>query len=344
VTTPVGVGIVGTGLSATQHLTALKDVDNGRVVAVAGTSLEKARAFADKWGIERAYGSHEELVRDPGVEAVHVCTPPFQRAPVALAAAAAGKHMLVEKPIARTGAEADEIIRACDEAGLVLAAMFQNRFTPLARTLKRAVDEGRLGKLLLATLSSKWFRTAEYYASGSGWRGTLAGEGGAALISQAIHSIDLLLWICGDPVEVRAMTATTLQPIEAEDVGMAMLRFPSGAVGSIVGTTVAYPGFSERLELHGTLGSVALVQGEGRLEWFMKGQDPRVETAGEQVSRGSADPAAISYFGHSAEFRDFYAAIREGRQVEIPGREGRRAVALIEAIYRSSREMKPVAP
>jgi UDP-N-acetyl-2-amino-2-deoxyglucuronate dehydrogenase len=339
---PVGVGIVGTGLSATQHLTALKDVPNGRAVAVAGTSLAKAREIADKWGIERAYGSYGELVRDPAVEAVHVCTPPNVRAEVARAAAAAGKHILVEKPMGRTAAEADQVIAACDAAGVQLAAMFQNRFTPLARAARAAVAEGKLGRLLLVTLSSKWYRTAEYYAQGSGWRGTAAGEGGAALISQAIHAIDLMLWICGDVAEVTALTATTVQPIEMEDVGLALLRFESGAVGSLVGTTVAYPGFAERLELHGSEGSLLLAQGEGRLEWHLKGQEPTVQTASEQVSAGSRDAASISYFGHSAEFTDFYAAIREGRGPFIPGREGRRAVELVEAIYRSGRERRPV--
>ena len=163
---PLGVGIVGTGTSATQHLTALREVPNGRAVAIAGSSRAKAQALAEQWGVPRAYGSYEELIADPAVEVVHACTPPDLRLPIARAAAAAGRHVLVEKPIGRTVAEADQIIAACEKAGVRLAAMFQNRFTPLARRLKAAVDEGQPGRLLLATLTSKvigsrWVATNE---------------------------------------------------------------------------------------------------------------------------------------------------------------------------------------
>jgi UDP-N-acetyl-2-amino-2-deoxyglucuronate dehydrogenase len=332
---PVGVGIVGTGTSATQHLTALRDVPNGRAVAIAGTTLARARALAEQWGVPGAYGSYDDLIADPAVEVVHTCTPPDLRLPIARAAAAAGKHVLVEKPIGRTVAEADQIIEVCERAGVKLAAMFQNRFTPLALRLKAAVDEGRLGRLLLATLTSKWYRTAEYYQS-TPWRATVERDGGGALINQAIHGIDLLRWICGPVAEVRGLTARTLHPIETEDVGMALLRFESGALGQIVGTSVAYPGYSERIELHGTEGSAVLVQGEGRLEWYLRGEEPRTEVAAEQVSAGGRDPRTISYHGHTAEFADFYDAIRRGREPFIPGREGRHALELVEAIYLSS--------
>jgi UDP-N-acetyl-2-amino-2-deoxyglucuronate dehydrogenase len=338
---PVGVGIVGTGLSATQHLTALKDVPNGRVVAVSGTSLEKARAFADKWAIPRAYASADELILDPGVEVVHTCTPPDARLRLVELAASNGKHVLVEKPMARTVAEADQLIETCERAGVQLAAMFQNRFTPLARSLKAAIDKGRLGRLLLVTVNAKWYRAAEYY-TGSGWRGTAEREGGAVLINQAIHSIDLLRWLAGPLVEVEALIATQLHPIDMEDVGLALLRFANGAVGSIVATTIAYPGFPDRLELHGSEGSAILAQGEGRLEWHLRGQEARVEQAADQVSRGSQDPAATPSGGHIAEFTDFYAAIREGRPPFVDGREGRHALEVVEAIYRSGREQKPV--
>jgi UDP-N-acetyl-2-amino-2-deoxyglucuronate dehydrogenase len=319
----VGVGIVGTGLSATQHLTALKDVPNGRVVAV-------------------------ELNPPPGVGVVHTCTPPDARLRLVELAASNGKHVLVEKPMARTVAEADQLIETCERAGVQLAAMFQNRFTPLARSLKAGIDEGRLGRLLLVTVNAKWYRAAEYY-TGSGWRGTAEREGGAVLINQAIHSIDLMRWLAGPLVEVEALTATQLHPIDMEDVGLALLRFANGAVGSIVATTIAYPGFPDRLELHGSDGSAILAQGEGRLEWYLRGQaasrpegQARVEQAADQVSRGSQDPAATPSGGHIAEFTDFYAAIREGRPPFVDGREGRHALEVVEAIYRSGREQKPV--
>lgn len=338
---PVGVGVVGTGLSATQHLTALKDVPNGRVVAVSGTSLDKARAFADKWAIGRAYATADELVADPEVEVVHACTPPDLRQPLAELAARHRKHLLVEKPMARTVAEADRLIETCERAGVLLAAMFQNRFTPLARSLKAAIDAGKLGRLLLVTVNAKWYRATEYY-TGSGWRGTADREGGAVLINQAIHSIDLMRWLAGPVAEVEALTATQLHPIDMEDVGLALLRYENGAVGSIVATTVAYPGFPDRLELHGSEGSAILAQGEGRLEWHLRGEAARVEQAADQVSRGSQDPAATPSGGHIAEFADLYDAIRTGRRPFVDGREGRHALEVVEGIYRSGRERKPV--
>jgi UDP-N-acetyl-2-amino-2-deoxyglucuronate dehydrogenase len=337
----VGVGIIGTGLSASQHLAAFAEVPLARVVAVAGTSTEKARAFAARWGIPRAYGSAAELLADPAVQVVHLCTPPDARAPLAEAAAAARKHLLVEKPMGRTVADADRIIAAAERGGVRLGAMFQYRFTPQARALRDAVAEGRLGRLLLVDLQAKWYRTDAYYRD-SGWRGTAAREGGGVLINQAIHALDLLQWIAGPVAEVRGVVATTLHPIEMEDVGLAHLRFASGAVGAVVATTVAYPGFSERLAFHGERGTAVLVQGEATIEWSLAGEEPRVERLAAPPSGASRDPAAISSQAHVAEFTDFYSAIRDGRPPAIDGREGRRALALVEAIYRSHREGQPV--
>lgn len=339
---PIGVGVVGTGLSATQHLTALVDLPSVRVVAVAGTSIEKARAFAERWGIPRAYDTAEALFADPDVRAVHLCTPPDSRVALAEAAARAGKDILIEKPMARTVAEADRIIGAAERGGVRLGAMFQYRFTPTARQIKQAVDEGRLGRLLLVTLEAKWYRAETYYRE-STWRGTAEREGGAVLINQAIHSIDLLHWIGGPIVEVHGLTATTLHPIQMEDVGLAMLRFANGAVGSIVATTVAYPGFSERLTFHGERGSATLVQGEGAIEWNLVGEGPRREQVTTQVSGASRDPAATPSQGHLAEFTDFYAALRAGRPPTVDGREGRAALEVVEAIYRSQRQREPVS-
>lgn len=340
-TKPIGIGIIGTGLSATQHLTALADVPLARVVAVVGTSAQKARAFADRWHIPRAYATPEDLLADSEVAAVHLCTPPDLRVTLAEACAAAGKHVLVEKPMARTVAEADQIIAACEESGVQLGAMFQYRFTPQARTLKAAVDDGRLGRLLVVDLQAKWYRTDAYYRD-SNWRGTAAREGGGVLINQAIHSIDLLRWIAGPVADVQGVAATTLHPIQMEDVGLALLRFTSGAVGSIVATTVAYPGFSERLSLLGEKGSAMLAQGEGAIEWNVRGEEPRRDVISAQVSGASSDPAATPSHGHVAEFTDFYTAIAQNRKPSIDGREGRPALEIVEAIYRSQREQRTI--
>jgi predicted dehydrogenase len=339
--TPFGVGIIGTGLSATQHLTALVDVPLARVVAIAGTAEPKARALAERWGIPRAYGSADGLLADPDVRAVHLCTPPDTRVALAEAAARAGKHILIEKPMARTVAEADRIIADADRAGVTLGAMFQYRFNPAALRVKEALDRGRLGRLLLVTLEAKWYRAESYYRDSS-WRGRVEREGGAVLINQAIHAIDLLRWIAGPVAEVHGLAATTLHPISGEDVGLAMLRFAGGAAGSIVATTVASPGFPERLAFHGERGTAVLIPGESAIDWSPEGEAPRREQAGAATSGASRDPAATPSQGHVAQFADFYGALLQGRQPAILGREGRSALELVEAIYRSARARRPI--
>lgn len=337
----IGVGIIGTGLSAMQHTTALREVPSVRIVAVAGTSVEKGRCFAERWAIPRGYGSAQQLITDAEVAAIHVCTPPDQRLALVDAAARAGKHLLVEKPLARTVAETDRIIALTEEAGIILGTMAQYRLNPLPLSVKTAVDSGKLGRLLLVDAQTKWYRTESYYRDRP-WRGTASREGGGVLLNQAIHTIDLVRWIAGPVAEVYGLTATTLQPIEMEDVGVAALRFANGAIGSLVATTVAYPGFPEQLAFHGEMGSAVLFQGAAAIEWHLRGEKPYREVAAAQISSASSDPAGMPPSGHVAEFRDFYAAVQEHRRPSIDGRDGRETLAVIEAIYQSAEVGHPV--
>ncbi len=328
-------GILGTGLSATMHVQALQSVPGVIVGAVAGTSLEKAAAFAAEHAIPASYGSAEELLDRSRIDAVHLCTPPFARSTYAAQAARAGIHVLIEKPMARNVAEADRIIAACREGGVTLGAMFQMRFMPLPRQIKDELRTGRLGRVFLADCYAKWWRSPEYYTASS-WRGRREQEGGAVLINQAIHSIDLLQWLAGPVKRVTGRVATAVHAIEMEDVAVATVEFTSGAFGVIEASTATYPGFTERIELHGDRGAMILHQGRGVVEWHPLGGPSERGEASAQRNESSSDPAKVSLVGHVAQFVDFYDAIRHGRSPSVDGAEGRRALEIVEAIRTSS--------
>ncbi len=330
----LGVCIVGTGVAGGIHARALRDVEDARLAAVVDVNAEQVEKFAEQWNSSRSYTQLEEALQDSAVDVVHLCTPPFLHERQTAQCAAAGKHVLVEKPMARTLTEADAMIATCRRYGVSLSAVFQHRFLPLPQRLKSALDQGRLGQLYLGDAYVKWYRSEEYYRAG-GWRATRDKEGGGTLMNQAIHSIDLLQWFMGPVSDVTGRTATVAHDIETEDVGLALLGFENGALGVIEGSTATYPGFPERIELHGEKGTVILNEGRNQLEWHLHDEEPSVE--GIPAEEGYArDPASISSSGHTAQFHDFYAAILQGKKAAVDGREGRNTIEIIEAIYRSA--------
>lgn len=331
---PIGVGIIGTGLSATMHVQALAQVPDVQVLAVMGTSRAKAEAFAAQHGIPAAFDRVEDLLGSPGIRAIHLCTPPFARETYALQAARARVNVMIEKPMARNVAEADRIIAACREGGVTLGAMFQFRFTPLPRKIKRDLEAGKLGRIFLADCYAKWWREPSYYAN-STWRGRRDLEGGAVLINQAIHSIDLFQWLVGPVRQVAARVATAVHQIEMEDVAVATVELESGAFGLFEASTATYPGFSERIEVHGERGSLILNQGQGVAEWHIKGAEPEQITAADQRGESSRDPARVSLVGHVAQFTDYYDALRTGRRPAVDGVEARKALEIVGAIQLS---------
>jgi predicted dehydrogenase len=242
---------------------------------------------------------------------------------------------LIEKPMARNVAEADRIIAACRADGITLGAMFQMRFMPLPRQVKEALEAGRLGRLFLADCHAKWWRDPSYYAN-SAWRGRRELEGGAVLINQAIHSIDLLQWLAGPVRRVAGRVATAVHAIEMEDVAVATVEFASGALGTIEASTATYPGFGERIALHGERGSLLLNQGDATATFHPReGECERFE-ATAQRGESARDPAKVSLVGHVAQFADFYSAIRAARPPLIDGAQGRQALEIVEAIRLSS--------
>ncbi len=343
-----GFGIVGLGLIADFHARALQAIggEKARIAACCSRSQEKVNAFADKYGC-RGYTSLKAFLEDPDLQVVSICSPSGAHLETALATAQAGKHLIVEKPLEITPERCDRIIEACQKNRVTLAGVFQSRFHAVSGIVKGAIDQGRFGRLVLGDAYVKWFRSQEYYDKG-GWHGTRALDGGGALMNQSIHAIDLLQWFMGRVESVQAFTATLgHERIEVEDNAVAALRFASGALGVIEGSTAIYPGFLKRLDICGTGGS-AVLEEESLKAWEFAQKRPEDErireehSAGTDSGGGAADPAAISFKGHQRQFEDLVEALEAGRKPLVDGVEARKSVAIIDAIYRSAREGKPV--
>ena len=343
----VGFGIVGLGNIAPVHAESIAAVAGAELVAVAEQQKARATKFVKQYGGD-AYPDLAQMLERDDVHVVSLCVPSGMRAEMAEACARAGKHVLSEKPLEVTTKRVDRIIRACDKADVLLGCIFQNRFAEDPLKVKKAVDQGRFGKMVLGDAFIKWYRSQAYYDSGA-WRGTWAMDGGGALMNQGIHMLDLLLWLVGDVKSVRAKTALVgHKGIEVEDLATVLLEFENGAQGVIEASTAVYPGHAARVEVHGTDGSAALEDGKIAAWCFRKRKpiDKKIEAGFGQESElgsGAADPmAALKIEGHRRQIADFVRAIRTGTPPAIDGREGRRAVRLIEAIYASARSGRSV--
>jgi predicted dehydrogenase len=331
----IGFGIAGCGMIGRVQAEAIQSIAGARLIAVCGRDEKRTAEFAAKFEVA-PYTDYDRFLGHPGLQIVNICTPSGLHAEQGIKAARAGKHVLVEKPIETTLEKADALIEACDEAGVKLGVIFQSRFLPAVQKIKRAIDEGRLGRLMIGDAYVKWYRAPEYYAEGS-WHGTMALDGGGALINQAIHTVDLLRWMMGPVETVFAMKSALRYPhIEAEDTLFASLRFQNGALGVIEAATSVKPGFKRRLEISGERGTVIL-DGDAISCWAIDGEseDPG---GGEQITDGSANPAAISNEGHRRQIKDMMRAVIEDRAPVVDGREGRKSLELVTALYRSAAE------
>jgi len=336
----IGFGLVGTGLIGKVHAEAIAAIPGTRLVAVCGRDPGRTRELADRHGAA-AFTDYNAFLSHPNLQIVNICTPSGTHAELGIAAAAAGKHVLVEKPIEISLERADALIQACDANGVKLGVIFQSRSLFPVQRIKQAIDEGRFGRLLLADAYVKWFRVPDYYAPGS-WHGTLTLDGGGALINQAIHTVDLLRWMAGPVETVFAFKGALRYPhIEAEDTLVASLRFMNGALGVIEATTSVAPGFKRRLEISGERGTVIL-DGDEISCWALEGEDGAGDGKGEQITDGSSNPAAIATEGHRRQIEDMMRAVIEDREPVVPGREGRYSLELIEALYRSANENRAV--
>ena len=341
-----GFGIIGCGMISRFHARAIAEIREAKFVACCDSRLAAAEKLAHEFG-GTAYRDLETMLADPQVDIVTVCTPSGAHLEPAIAAAKAGKHVVIEKPLEITLKRCDKIIRECEKNGVVLSTIFPSRFHEASLHLKKAIAAGKFGTLSLGDAYVKWYRTQEYYDSGK-WRGTWELDGGGALMNQAIHSVDLLTWLMGPVAELTAQTATVAhRRIEVEDVATASLKFENGALGVIEATTAAFPGALKRIEIHGSHGS-AVIEEEDIKTWQfakMNAQDKKIAGGfGDKTKTGggAADPGAIGHEAHARQFRDVIGAIRKGVAPAIDGREGRRSVEIILAIYQAAETGKKV--
>jgi UDP-N-acetyl-2-amino-2-deoxyglucuronate dehydrogenase len=330
----IGWGVIGCGVIGPTHMQALQSTPSARLVAVCDVVSERADKAAADFGVCAAYSIADLLARDD-IQAVSVCTPSGMHAEHAIMAAQAGKHVLSEKPLDIRMAAMEAMIAACDDAGVRLAGVFQMRTEPSHKRVRDAVRGGKLGKLVLADMAQKYYRSHQYYASGA-WRATWELDGGGALMNQCVHGIDLLQWVVGDVARVSAWARRLVRNIAVEDTAVANLEFVNGALGTIVGTTSVSPGYAAKLEVHGDLGTIR-TDGGRIVEWQVPGEDLE-EMSAEDARAAASDPGAVAATGHIRHIEDLARAIIDGRDPEIPGRDAVKAVKLIRAIYLSSRE------
>jgi len=329
-------GLVGAGVAAEIHVAAMRSIPGVEVAAVADADLARARALATRHGIPEVYGTGDALITRAAIDAVAVLTPHHLHLPVVRAAAHAGRHVLVEKALAHTLAAADDLIEVCRTRGVTLAGVFQNRFTPAARALRDAVQEGTLGRVFLASVTVKEHRAARYYQD-SPWRGRKAEAGGGVLMIQAIHMIDLLHWILGMPRRAVARTGTAVHAVEVEDVAIGLLEFEGGAIAAVQATTGAMPEQPPMVEIHGDRGTAAVSGSWGHLEFRLRtspgaGDIPAAAVGTDPEAR-RAHPSTEPY---AEQIRDFVSAVREGRPPLVDGGEARKALVIVDALYRSA--------
>lgn len=326
----IGFAIVGCGMISKFHANAIAEIEDALLVGVydpVPASMERASQL---YGVS-GYESMDMLLADENVDVVCVCTPNGLHAPIALQILKAGKHVVIEKPMALTLADADAIIETAKKMNRCVCVISQLRFSPAVQAVKKAVEEGLFGKIVSASLSMKYWRDEAYFAS-SGWRGTWKMDGGGALMNQGIHGVDLLQYLAGPVRKLTAVCKTQTRPVEVEDSAVAILEFENGAVGALEGYTTCCPGYPRRLEICGDKGSIVL-QEEDILRWDLPGEKPDLTV---HSSGAASDPSAISNAGHVRQLSNMVRAVRGEEVLLVDAVEGRKPVEIILSIYESS--------
>ncbi|HEV7683711.1 MAG TPA: Gfo/Idh/MocA family oxidoreductase [Pyrinomonadaceae bacterium] len=330
----INVGILGGGNISETHARAAHETDGAEVVAIYGQNLGKTANLAERYGA-KAYATLAEFLDHSPLEVVLIGSPSGLHAEQGIAAAKRGLHVLVEKPVDITTERIDALVNQCNEAGVKLGVFFQDRVAPDIQRLKDLLLAGTLGKPILISARVKWYRPTEYY-SGSRWRGTSALDGGGALMNQGVHTIDLLLWLMGEVTRVSARTATALHEIEVEDTVVATLEFANGAIGTLEAATSVYPGYPRSLELTGTEGTIVL-EHDRIVAADLRNAHVDLAPGSEGANPSATSPVMSDVSGHKKLLQDFLRAIETNGRPICDGVEGRRSVALVQAIYESAR-------
>ncbi len=334
-----GFGIIGCGFIAEHHTLSIKHA-GARLVGVTDVSEERAKGFALKHGAMH-FKTIEEMLSSDAVDIVCICTPSGFHKENALQAIRAKKHVLVEKPLALTLDDCDLLVEEAKKYKVTAAVVSQSRFFPVSQILRSVVKENRLGRIVTADLTMKYYRSEEYYKV-SPWRGTWKHDGGGALMNQGIHGIDLLLSVMGEVKFVHGLTRTLARNIETEDTVAAVLEYGNGALGLIQGTTSVYPGYPRNFVVSGTKGTVGVTE-NAFSEWKIEDEDiPDGITICKARNSGAATPENINFEEHIPQINDMIEAVRDNRPPISSFEDGRRAVELITAIYQSSKTGKTV--
>ena len=352
----IKTGLIGCGKVADLHAAGLRDLPESEFTAVCARGLDKAKAFAKGYGVA-AYDDVTRMIKESGVEAVCICTPHPQHAEPAIAAARAGAHVLIEKPLASSLADCDRILQAAKQGGVKVGTFCQRRFYEPCQRIRRAIDAGKIGKPVLGAVTMYGWRDQKYYASDP-WRGTWTGEGGGVLVNQAPHQLDLLLWYMGPIAQLSGFWGNLNHPyIEVEDTAVAIIRFQSGALGNILVSNSQNPALYGKVQVSGSNGASVGVQTDGGA-MFIAGMSNITEppfndvwtVPGEESLRAGWQREDAEFFSrinpvehfHAKQIADFLAAINEDREPLITGEDGRRTVELFTAIYRSQRDGRAV--
>ena len=331
--------IIGCGRVAAKHANVLTKLKEGKLVAVCDLKVERAEEYSEKFNVPYYLNWEEMLEKEPAIDVVNILTESGYHAKQAIDISRYGKHIVVEKPMALTLDDADNMIKACDENNCRLFVVKQNRYNLPVIKLKETVDKWRFGKLILGTVRVRWCRREQYYHNT--WHGTWAMAGGV-LADQASHHIDLLVWLLGDVESVYAKAITALADIETEDTGVVILKFANGALGTIEATTAARPVDTE--------GSVSIMGEKGLVEiggfavnemktWQF---EDKQKGDGEALSKYRTNPPDVYGFGHYEYLKDVIKSIKENKRALVDGLEGRKSLELLHAIYESIETGKEV--
>jgi predicted dehydrogenase len=334
----ISIGLIGGGNITDTHARAVRGVPGASVAAICGTNTGKVRRLADEHGVQ-TYAELDAFLAHRPMDMVIIGSPSGIHAAHGIAAVRRGLHVLVEKPIDVNTSRARELIEEAEKADVKLGVIFQDRLKPGIQRMKELVDRGALGSPILADARVKWYRPPEYY-SNSQWRGTFALDGGAALINQGIHTVDLLLWLLGDVKRVQAAMRTSLHTIEGEDTLAALLEFENGALGVLQTATSIFPGYPRRIELTGSEGTAILEQ-DRLIEVRLRLSDSAAAfTESLDQNPSSSSPVVSDHRAHQAVLEDFIRAVETNARPACDGSDGLRSLALIESIYKSCPQVK----
>ncbi len=341
----VGYAVVGLGVGR-NHVRAAAKAEGGKLVAICDLREERLQAQAELYPGVKTYTSFEEMLKNPEIDVVSICTPSGMHADMAIQALRAGKHVLTEKPMDIVVDKIYEIDKVAKECGKKVGCIFQNRRNAIMEPMKKAVDAGRLGEIYTGFFRVNWYRSDQYFLESGGWRGTWAMDGGGSLMNQAVHTVDLMQWLLGDVVSIRSDMRIVNHKIETEDFTSSVIKFKSGAIVTFVSTTAAYPGFGTDIQVTGTKGSIH-VDGDKLIAWRIAGENMKEEEA-EMLAQYGNNAGAIAAAdntivrGHDFMVQDMIDAVRFDRDPFVGPLEAVKAVRIINAVYESARTGKEI--